>query len=281
MSTTSTQKKSTRIPERKAIAAFRREVWKHYKAHGRHDLPWRKTRDPYRILVSEIMLQQTQVHRVIDKYKSFLKRFPTARALARAPLSAVLKEWSGLGYNRRGKYLHDAVKVVVSEYTGDFRRATAEKLPGVGPYTKAAVRTFAFNEPHMMIETNVRAAFIHYFFPGGTNVHDRDIVPLIESAGAGQDPREWYWALMDFGSHLKKLHVNPTRRSAHYAMQSKFAGSLRQVRGAIIKMLHEGAHGDLAIAQKLEFEERFIRQALAGLKRDGLVTSAKGSWQIA
>jgi A/G-specific adenine glycosylase len=241
------------------IAAFRRAVLKHYKSAGRHDLPWRKTRDPYKILVSEIMLQQTQVPRVIEKYESFLKKFPTVRALATVPLAAVLKEWSGLGYNRRGKYLHDAARVAVSAYRGNLNAATAGRLPGVGPYTKAAVRTFAFNEPHMMIETNVRAAFIHHFFPGSKTVHDRDLVPLIERAAVGQDPRTWYWALMDFGSHIKKLHPNPTRRSASYVMQNKFIGSLREVRGAIIKILSDGAHGDLAIAHKLSFEEHMIR----------------------
>ncbi len=265
----------------KERAAFRRAVWKQYKANGRHDLPWRKTRDPYKILVSEIMLQQTQVPRVIEKYKTFLKMFPNVKTLAKAPLSAVLKEWSGLGYNRRGKYLHDAAKVIVNEYGGNVEKATRERLPGVGPYTKAAVRTFAFNETHMMIETNVRAAYIHYFFPNQKAVHDRDLVPLIESCAENQDPREWYWALMDYGSSMKKLHVNPTRRSASYVMQNKFVGSLREVRGAIIKILNDGAHGDLAIANKLSFEGHMIRQALTGLKKDGLVVSNRGSWRIA
>lgn len=277
----STPTKRKSITARKDIAAFRRIVLRYYKKSGRHDLPWRKTRDPYRILVSEIMLQQTQVPRVIEKYTSFLKRFPTVQTLAKAPLSAVLKEWSGLGYNRRGKYLHDAAKVIVSEYKGNVKAAIAERLPGVGPYTKAAVRTFAFNEPHMMIETNVRAAFIHHFFADTKTVHDRDLVPLIETTAEGLDPRTWYWALMDYGSHMKRLHVNPTRRSASYAMQSKFDGSLRQVRGAIIKVLNDGAHGDLAIANKLSFEGHMIRHALTGLKKDGLVVSQRGSWRIA
>ena len=242
------------------------------------------------------MLQQTQVPRVLFKYKSFLKKFPTVRTLAGAPFSAVLKEWSGLGYNRRGKYLHDAAKVIVDEFRGDIKKATIARLPGVGPYTRAAIRTFAYNEPHMMIETNVRAAFIHHFFPypltsrgrgklayskKSTAVHDRDLVPLIEACAEGQDPRTWYWALMDYGSHVKRLHVNPTRRSASYAMQTKFAGSLREVRGAIIKVLNDGAHGDLAIANKLSFEGQMIRHALTGLKKDGLVVSNKGSWRIA
>ncbi len=278
----STQTKKAKLHRaRSDIAAFRAAVWKHYKAHGRHDLPWRKTRNPYRILVSEIMLQQTQVPRVIDKYKSFLKQFPTVRSLARSDLASVLKEWSGLGYNRRGKYFHDAAKIVVSEFNGNMKKATLARLPGVGPYTKAAVRTFAYNEPHMMIETNVRAAFIQHFFPNAKMVHDRELVVLIEAAAEHQDPRSWYWALMDYGSYMKTLHVNPTRRSASYAMQTKFVGSLREVRGAIIKVLHDGAHGDLALANKLSFEGQMIRHALTGLKKDGLVVSQKGSWMIA
>jgi A/G-specific adenine glycosylase len=278
----STQKKKTiRARQRNEIAAFRAAVWHHYESNGRHDLPWRKTSNAYRIMVSEIMLQQTQVPRVIEKYKSFLKQFPTVQALAEAPLSSVLKAWSGLGYNRRGKYLHDAAKAIVREYRGNIKQATMHRLPGIGPYTKAAIRTFAYNEPHTMVETNVRAAFIHHFFSGKTRVHDRDLVPVIEAAGEGQDPRTWYWALMDYGSHVKRLHKNPTRKSASYFMQTKFVGSLREVRGAIIKVLHEGAHGDLAIARKLSFEEHMIRQALFGLKKDGLVVSSRGSWRIA
>src|SRR3989338_7324816 len=140
---------------------FRSTVWKYWKEHGRHDLPWRLTHDPYRILVSEVMLQQTQVPRVIEKYKEFLKKFPTVRALAKASLSDVLKVWSGLGYNRRGKYLHDAAKEIVA--VGNIREALASSLPGVGPYTRAAVRVFAFNEPDILIETNIRAAYIHHF----------------------------------------------------------------------------------------------------------------------
>src|SRR3990167_45987 len=146
----------------KKISEFRRTVWKYYNENGRHDLPWRKTKDPYRILVSEVMLQQTQVARVLEKYKQFLKRFPTVRALAKASLADVLKIWSGLGYNRRGKYLHDAAKVIVR--VGNIKKELTGPLPGVGPYTKAAVLTFAFNQPEVLIETNIRAAYIHHFY---------------------------------------------------------------------------------------------------------------------
>src|SRR5262249_34966899 len=146
--------------------------------------------DPYRIMISEVMLQQTQVPRVLEKYKEFLKKFPTIRALAKAPLSEVLKVWNGLGYNRRGKYLHDAAREIVSKYGG---RVPKEKealleLPGMGQYTSGAVRAFAYNLPDVLIETNVRAVFIHEFF-GEKTVHDDQIIPIAHEAAAGQDPR--------------------------------------------------------------------------------------------
>lgn len=267
--------------KRDTMDAFKRVVWAHYRRAGRHDLPWRKTRNPYRILVSEVMLQQTQVPRVIEKYKQFLRTYPTVHALAKAPLSDVLKIWSGLGYNRRAKYLHDAAQSIVRDYRGNMRRALEERLPGVGPYTRAAVRTFAFNEPHTMIETNIRSVYLHHFFRGKVRVHDRDIIPLIERAARDQDPRTWHWALMDYGSHLKKLHQNPTKQSAHYSVQTKFEGSLRQVRGAILKVLVNGSHGDLAISKILDFDEERVRYALSGLKKDGLILAHRGSWKLA
>lgn len=266
------------------IAAFRREVLDYWKKHGRHDLPWRKTADPYKILVSEVMLQQTQVPRVLEKYTQFLKRFPNVRVLAKAPLSDVLKIWSGLGYNRRGKYLHDTAQAVVQKHKGVIPKDVHElrALPGMGPYTVSAVRVFAHNLPDVLLETNVRAVYIHHFFRGKATVRDADIIPLAARAARGHDSRTWHWALMDYGVHIKKIHKNPTRRSAHYVVQTKFQGSLRQVRGAILKILNnEGAHGDLAISKKLAFDEFSVRKALAGLKRDGLVTSEKGSWRIA
>jgi A/G-specific adenine glycosylase len=265
----------------KDIAVFRRAVWAHYKQAGRHDLPWRKTADPYRILVSEVMLQQTQVHRVLPKYKAFIKAFPTVRALAKAPLSAVLAAWSGLGYNRRAKYLHNAAKTVVAEHRGNMKAALQGRLPGVGPYTRAAVRAFAFNEPHTMIETNIRAAYIHHFFPKKKRVSDRELLALLEKGADGQDPREWHWALMDYGAHLKKLHPNPTRKSAHYHVQTKFKGSLREIRGEIIRLLTKGSYGDLALSQTLTFDESGMRMALRDLQKEGLIIAEKGSWRLA
>lgn len=283
----------------RTIAAFRREVWKYYKQHGRHSLPWRKTRDAYKILVSEVMLQQTQVSRVLEKYREFLKAFPSVKVLARAKLSDVLKIWSGLGYNRRGKYLHDAAKAIVTAHNGNLKKALEQPLSGVGPYTRAAVRVFAYNEPHTMIETNIRAVYIHHFArllckPGlhrqDMKFSDTQLLPLIEKGAEGQDPREWHWALMDYGVHIKQLHKNPARRSAQYVRQSSFKGSLRQIRGAILRALHQGPQSEsvllkmarlnLAMGDTLIYQSKF-KEALDGLMQDGLVVKAKGKWKIA
>ncbi len=258
--------------------AFLKVVLGFYKKHGRHNLPWRKTRDPYKILVSEVMLQQTQVDRVIPKYKSFLKKFPTARRLANAPLSLVLKEWQGLGYNRRAKMLHEAGKITAKR--GDFPRTYAGliALPGVGPYTAKAVRVFAFNEPELMIETNIRAAYLHHFFANRKKVRDNEILGTI-SLPAGVQPRIWYAALMDYGAHLKKTLPNPSRRSAHHAKQKPFKGSDREIRGAILKLLSE-----INCAAKsfsvLPFSPKRIRAQLLALQKDGLVRKQGGVYLL-
>lgn len=264
------------------VARFQNDVLSHWREHGRHDLPWRKTTNPYRIMVSEVMLQQTQVPRVLEKYKEFLRAFPSVAALARSDLAPVLRVWSGLGYNRRGKYLHDTAKAIAANHGGRVPRMTADlrKLPGMGPYTTSAIRVFAWNLPDVLLETNIRAVYIHHFYQGRTSINDCELSAIAESAAAGQDPRVWHWALMDYGSEIKRLHKNPTRRSATYSMQSKFEGSLRQVRGSILRLLHSGAHGDLALARKLSFDERMVRAALSGLRKDGLIISEKGSWRI-
>ncbi len=242
-------------------------------------------------MVSEVMLQQTQVPRVIEKYKEFLKKFPTLRALAKAPLSDVLRVWSGLGYNRRGKYLRDAAKLVVEKHRGKVPVVYSElvELPGIGPYTAAAIRVFAYNEPDVLIETNIRAAFIDYFLPDTLKVHDRVLYVYAEKAAKGQDPREWHWALMDYGVHIKKLHKNPARRSAMYTRQSKFEGSLRQVRGAILRELHKGHQTEQRLRLNLNLEDvrprrsniaKNLEKALGGLAGDGLIVKENGKWGI-
>lgn len=214
-------------------------VWEHYRQQGRHDLPWRKTTNPYHILVSEVMLQQTQVGRVVPKYREFLKRFPTARRLATAPLGDVLRVWQGLGYNRRAKFLWQAALKVINELGGEWptNELDLRSLPGVGVYTAAAIVVFAYNTPTVLIETNVRQVYLHHFFKNDSDVLDADILKLVKRTVPQDTAREWYWALMDYGSFLKSQHGNVNYKSKHYTKQSKFVGSDRQIRGAIIKVL--------------------------------------------
>ncbi len=212
-------------------------------------MPWRPpslklrradgTLDPYRILVSEVMLQQTQVSRVIPKYEAFLKKFPDVSSLADAPLSDVLKLWSGLGYNRRAINLQKAAKEIVSKYGGIFPKTVLEldELPGIGEATAGAIVAYAFNTPTVYIETNIRRVFLHFFFPRSSKVPDNKLLPLIEAAVDKKNPREWYYALMDYGAMLKATIPNPNKRSKHYSKQAKFEGSNRQIRGRILKLL--------------------------------------------
>ncbi len=218
---------------------FIKHIWSFYKKEKRL-FPWRETRDAYRILVSEIMLQQTQVDRVVAKYNSFLKKWPTIKKLAQADLRDVLEEWSGLGYNRRGKNLWLLAQEVVSKYGGAIPDTAAllEDLPGIGPYTARAILAFAFNKPHVFIETNIRAVYIHSFF-GGTSrkIADGEIFPIIEATVDQLRPREWYYALMDYGAYLKKNKLSTNTRHKNYRKQSTFKGSLREARGAIMREL--------------------------------------------
>ena len=225
-----------------AITEFQALVWDYFQQSGRHDLPWRLAAadgqfDPYTIMVSELMLQQTQVQRVIPKYAEFLQKFPTLQDLAAAELGAVLTAWSGLGYNRRAKFLWQSAQRVVDEYNGVFPQTTAElvNLPGIGKNTAGAIQAYAFNHPVVFIETNIRSVYIHHFFADKTDVSDTDILQLVAATVDSEHPREWYWALMDYGSHLKKSVGNTSKQSKTYMKQSAFHGSKRQIRGQVIK----------------------------------------------
>lgn len=223
------------------LAQFRRLVWNHYRRHGR-DFPWRRSRDPYAILVSEIMLQQTQVSRVIGYFLKFLSRFPDINTLAKASVGVVLHEWQGLGYNRRALYLKRIAEIVIREYKGKLPKdpALLEQLPGIGKGTAGSILAFAYNMPTVFIETNIRRAFIHFFFPKRKKVGDKEIISLIEKTLDKKNSREWYFALMDYGAMLAlnlSKNSNPNRRSKHYAKQAKFEGSLRQIRGRVLAML--------------------------------------------
>lgn len=258
-------------------------VWDFYKEHGRKQLPWRKTKNPYKILVSEMMLQQTQVARVIPKYKTFLDTFPNVSALASASLSDVLILWQGLGYNRRAKMLHLCAKQIVNVYGGSFPK-TKEKLkelPGIGPYTASAVCTFAYNKTVVLIETNVRTVFLHHFFRGKTNVTDAELLPSIERTLDVQNPSEWYYALMDYGSHLKKSVGNENRRSAHHVVQSTFKGSDRQIRGALIRLLAKGAKSRTSILLELSaFEDIRVDAQVQALLDEGMICHSKQKYSL-
>lgn len=257
---------------------FSHTVWRYYRQSGRHDLPWRAKSHlrPYTILVSEVMLQQTQVERVVPKYRLFLRRFPSAAALAEAPLGDVLRLWQGLGYNRRAKYLKDAASAVREAYSGRWPRSyeSLVALPGVGPYTAGAVLNFAYNTPHPIIETNIRSVFLHHFFPSRTSVSDQELRPMIERSLDQQRPREWQWALMDYGAYLKRTYGNNIRSSQHYKKQSRFLGSDRQIRGAILRYVsgNPEPHSVSGICQALsKFTAKRVKAQLANLVNDGLL----------
>lgn len=221
-----------------SINDFKKTIWQYYSQNGRH-FDWRGVDDPYKVFISEVMLQQTQTARVAVKYPAFIARFPDFESLANASLKDVLREWQGMGYNRRGMYLHKAAQKIVQEHQGVLPNdpEMLDELPGIGAATAASICAFAFNRPTIFIETNIRAVFIYFFFPGQEQVHDKQLWPLIEASVDHDRPREWYYALMDYGVMLKKTMVNPSRKSKHYTKQSKFEGSDRQIRGIILKIL--------------------------------------------
>jgi len=222
---------------------FRSIVWRYWEKEGRHTLPWRQTTDPYQILVSEVMLQQTQVERVLPLYQAFLVSFPTIQVLAKAPLSKVLIRWQGLGYNRRAQRLHEAARAIVQFHKSVFPETVEalQKLPGVGPYTANAVAAFAYNKDSILIETNIRTAVTHHFFPSEQVVSDAEVGEVLEKAYPQGQAREWYAALMDYGAHLKRSDVRINTKAKNYTKQSVFKGSGREVRGSIIRALSKGS----------------------------------------
>lgn len=261
---------------------FKNTIWDYYKKNGRHDLPWRKTKDPYKILVSEVMLQQTQVSRVIEKYKSFLKKFPTVEILAKSPLKDVLLEWQGLGYNRRAKYLKLCAEKIFTEYSGKFPKNLKElvALPGIGSATAGDILAFAYNIPVPVIETNIRSVFIHFFHASSADsVSDKDLLPLIEQTLDMKNPREWYWALFDYGAHLKQTR-NPNTRSKHYVKQSPFKGSNREKRSQILKLILTGAKSEKGVIKALGYAPKVIQENLKQMVKENLIKKEKGKFFV-
>jgi A/G-specific adenine glycosylase len=272
-------------------AQFRQTVLDNYRLHGRM-FPWRKTTNPYEILVSEIMLQQTQTERTVAKYGEWLASFPDMRTLADAPLSLVLARWNGLGYNRRARFLQETCRIIVHERSGIFPETADELdvLPGIGPYTARAVMTVAFGKSEVFIETNIRSVFLFFFFSSRlkasdgadpTPVRDSEILPLIEQTLDTDNPRVWYYALMDYGAALKKAVTNPNRKSAHYTKQSAFEGSLRQARGAIIRNLTKKSVAPLSeIADSEAIDLYRIEKAAVALIAERMIVQEGDLYRI-
>lgn len=257
-----------------------------YEARNRRPMPWRapplrvrkdRSANPYAIIVSEIMLQQTQVSRVTEKYPLFMRTFPDFSTLARAPLDKVLRAWSGLGYNRRAAFLKALSETIVREHRGAVPRnpAALAALPGIGKATAGSICAFAFDMPVAFIETNIRRVFIHFFFKNRKRVRDQDILPLVERACPKQGSRDWYYALMDYGAFLAGQIENPNRKSAHYARQKRFEGSERELRGKIVRVLLSGKRVSFKrLSEEVREPLGRIRHAIASLERDRMVRTA-------
>ena len=256
------------------------------------DLPWRRTRDPYEIWLSEVMLQQTQVARVETRWVEWLDRFPSVFALAEAGTAEVLSVWQGMGYNRRALALKRAADICSAEYGGALPTGVEalRALPGIGDATAAGITAFSADVPCVYIETNVRAVFIHEFFPEAERVTDKELRPLVERACPGEDVRGWYYALLDVGAHLKKTHANPSRKAAAYTRQSAFEGSRRQKRAWVLRevMARPGLstaeiHRSLNTAELAAGRDRVsgeeLDSILAALSKEGFFSFADGGWR--
>lgn len=260
---------------------FQEIVWQKGRELYR-DMPWRQDTRPYYVMVSEIMLQQTQVERVKVKFAEFIRLFPDIQRLAAASLAEVLAVWSGLGYNRRAKYLHEAAKQVVARYDGQIPSNLTEltSLPGIGINTAGAIMAYSFNQPVVFIETNIRTVMFRHFFADHQEVSDSVIRDRLQEVIDRENPREFYWALMDYGTFLKRNSGGQLEKSKHYKKQAPLKGSLREVRGMILKALVVNDMTERELAARLPRDDRY-QQALDDLIHEGLVTRTGGRLHLA
>jgi len=221
-----------------------------------------------------MMLQQTQTSRVSEKFLEFIEKFPDFHSLAAAPLEKVLKAWQGLGYNRRAIALKKIAEDIINPYNGKLPDSVdlLKTLPQIGQNTASSIVTFAYNKPTIFIETNVRVVFIYFFFPTEKNIKDKDILPIVEKTLDKQNPRNWYYALMDYGVMLKKSHPNLNKRSAHYRKQSTFKGSNREVRGKILKILLSCNQISVQnLLKKLKISSQKLKPILSQLEKEDFI----------
>lgn len=236
------------------------------------DMPWRSDTQPYFVLVSEIMLQQTQVSRVIPKFSAFIDLFPDLDALANAQLAEVIGAWQGLGYNRRAKYLHDSARQIIASGRFPQEIECLQQLPGIGENTAGAIVAYAFNKPSIFIETNIRTVYMHHFFSENESVSDTEIIDILQRTIDHSQPRRFYQSVMDYGDWLKRSGIKNTSKSKHYIKQTPLAGSLREMRGYIIGLLTSEQTVKLEKLYELTSNDARVKPALAGLKEDGLIT---------
>lgn len=264
------------------VITFQKTIYSYYGQHGR-TMPWRETTDPYRILVSEVMLQQTQVGRVVEKFQRFIAAFPDISSLGRASLHEVLSIWQGLGYNRRALALKAIATQVVEEHGGVFPQSLTDlmRLKGVGRSTAGAIMAFAFNNPVVFIETNIRTVFIHHFFADDGPVRDAQILPFIEATLDRKNPRVWYWALMDYGAMLKKNGLDMNGKSFGYQRQSPFHGSSRQIRGRILKVVvSTPGLTEPEIVRGTGFSPECVGEGVERLMAEGFIVCEAGRYRI-
>jgi A/G-specific adenine glycosylase len=264
------------------IRRFRTSVYSYFARHKRI-LPWRTDYDPYAIFISEVMLQQTQVDRVCAKFPAFIAAFPNFKSLADAPLARIYTHWQGLGYNRRALNCKQAAEIILRDHGGTLPASpeALERLPGIGKATAASICAFAFNKPVVFLETNIRTALFHHFFRDRTMVSDEDLLTIAQATLDQSNPRRWYSALMDYGSMLKKKYGNASRRSTQYKKQSKFQGSRRQVRGAILKaLLMRPSLTAIQLADGIDASRETVRSAAALLVSEGLLATNGKRYRI-
>ncbi|MDB5162683.1 MAG: hypothetical protein JWO54_271 [Candidatus Saccharibacteria bacterium] len=262
------------------ILEFQEIIWQKSRELFR-DMPWRANTQPYYVMVSEIMLQQTQVDRVVPKFEAFIERFPTIEMLAQATLADVLQLWSGLGYNRRAKFLHEAAQKIMTEFAGQFPQTQAElvSLPGIGVNTAGAILAYSFNQPTIFIETNIRTVYFYHFFINHEEVSDVELRAVVEATVDTEHPREWYWALMDYGSYLKRQGIGQNNKSRHYKKQSPLKGSVREVRGQILKLLTVTDFEEKELRVELQADDRF-EPALLSLQKEGLIAQTEQKYHL-
>jgi A/G-specific adenine glycosylase len=265
------------------VKAFRKHIYSYFKEYGR-TLPWRTEYNPYHIYISEVMLQQTQVDRVIPKFELFIKEFPDFKTLANSRLEDVYSVWQGLGYNRRAASLRDAAKIIHTKYCSQLPDDPQEliTLPGIGAATAASITAFAFNKPVLFLETNIRTVYIHHFFANTESISDSQILPLAQTALDIKNPRTWYSALMDYGTMLKKKYGNLTRKSSTYTKQTPFIGSHRQMRGTVLKQILEHKKLPISAIEKLTgYKQLVLREILDQLIDENFVKESQSIYSIA